>query len=156
MRLYAAVGAAEQRERPFCASPGYQAKGIEVALDGTDEVEGHKAYRLNITMPSGSTRRVWVDVQTFFELKNEHTAARRSIVSVFYRNYRAIDGLQIPMTIETAAEADRVARKMTIDEVTLNPSLSDAHFERPSAPERRKAPPGVQSGAKYGDVSYVE
>jgi hypothetical protein len=113
----------------------HQTKGIHVALDGTDQIGGHRSYRLTVTLPSGSTRRVWIDAQTFLELKYEresHTAAGRSgVVSVFYRDYRAIDGLQIPTTIEADADGDQVAEKMVIDGVTLNPSLSDAHFERP-------------------------
>jgi outer membrane lipoprotein-sorting protein len=113
----------------------HQSKGIDVALDGTDQIEGHSAYRLNVTLPSGSMRRVWVDAQTFLELKYEResrsVAGHPRMVSVVYRNYRTIDGLQIPTTIETSVEGREVAEKMMIEDVTLNLSLSDAHFERP-------------------------
>jgi hypothetical protein len=127
----------------------HQAKGIKVGLDGADDIEGRRAYRLTVTLPSGSMRHVWIDAQTFLELKYDresHAAAGRSVtVSVFYRNFRAIDGLQMPMTIEAEAGAGRVTEKMTIDDVTLNPTLSDAHFEKPNAPHGRDALPGVHS-----------
>src|SRR5205807_287914 len=116
----------------------HQAKGIEVALDGTDEVEGRKAYRLAVTLPYGPLRHVWVAADTFLELKYDrqsHAPGGRGggTVTVFYRNYRAIDGLQIPMTIETGAYGKGV-EKMVIDSVTLNPLLPDRRFARPRLP----------------------
>jgi outer membrane lipoprotein-sorting protein len=133
----------------------HQARGIEVALEGPDEVDGHRAYRLAVTLPSGSTRHVWVDAQTFLDLKYEREGrapgGRTGTVSVFYRDWRAIDGLQIPTTTEARAAGGNAAERMVIDNVTLNPSLSDAHFERPNAPERRKAQPGLRSASPAGD-----
>jgi hypothetical protein len=135
----------------------HEAKGIGVALDGTDEVEGRKAYRLVGTLPSGSKRRVWVDAATFLEVKHEretHTpGGRAATVIVFLRNYRDIDGLQLPTTIETRGAEGRAAEKMVIDNITLNPSLSDAHFARPNDLERRHAIPGIQ-GADPAEATF--
>jgi outer membrane lipoprotein-sorting protein len=134
----------------------HQAKGIDVTLDGLDEVDGRKAYRVVATLPSGSKRRVWVDAQTFLELKTDreaHTSGgQRSIVSVYYRNWRAIEGLNMPMTIETHAGDGKGAEKMVIDHVSVNPSLSDARFARPNDLGRRHPLPGLQS-AGPGDGS---
>jgi outer membrane lipoprotein-sorting protein len=127
----------------------HRAKGIDVASEGTDEVEGHAAYRLSVTLPSGAKRHLWVDAHTFLELKYErgsHTPpGGAGTVSVYYRNYRTVEGLQMPRVIETGAGAGKAPEQMVVDNVTLNPSLSDAHFERPATSERRKAPPGLRS-----------
>jgi outer membrane lipoprotein-sorting protein len=134
----------------------HQRKSIKVALDGADEVEGRKAYRLALTLPSGSKRHVWVDAQTFLDLKYDresHIAGGRTIpVSVFYRSFQAIDGVQMPMTIETKDDDGRVTEKMTIDEVTLNPSLSDAHFGKPNVPQRRNTQPDARSASGADSV----
>jgi len=63
---------------------------------------------------------------------------RTGTASVSYRNWRTIDGVQIPMTIETGAEGGNAAETIVIDDVTLNPSLSDAHFEKPTVLEGHK------------------
>jgi hypothetical protein len=122
----------------------HKARQIGVALEGIDEVDGRRAYRLALTEPSGSTRRLWVDAQTFLELKCDRQGRmglrHNGTVSVFYRDWRTIDGLRMPMTIERRTEGGSASEKMRIDEVTLNPSLSDAHFGRPSAPEPGHAP----------------
>jgi hypothetical protein len=139
----------------------HRAKGIEVALDGTDQIEGRKTYRLAVTLPSGSPRHVWVDADTFLELKYDrqsHAAAGRpGTVTVSYRDYRSIDGLRIPMTTETGA-AGRGAEKMVIDSVTLNPLLSDARFGRPNDLGPRRALPGLRnaSPAASGSPSAAE
>jgi outer membrane lipoprotein-sorting protein len=132
----------------------HRAKGVDVALEGADEIDGRPAYRLSVTLPGGAKRRVWVDARTFLELKYEresHTSpAGIGTVSVYYRNYRTVEGLQIPGVIETGAGAGKAPEKTVIDNVTLNPSLSDAHFERPATSDRRKAPPGFRSESPAG------
>ena len=129
----------------------HETKGIKLALQGTDEVDRHRAYRLAATLPSGASRRVWVDAQTFLDLKYDRelraAGGRTKTVSVFYRDYRTIDGVQLPMTIETRTEGGSGSQKLTIDDVTLNPSLSDAHFEKPNLPQRRKAHPDFRSAS---------
>jgi len=130
----------------------HEAKGVKVALDGTDEVGGHNAYRLDVTLPSGSKRRVWVDANTFLELRYDRPmrtrAGRDGTVSVYYRSYRTVEGLQVPQIIEASMADGRGAWKWVIDEVTLNSSLSDAHFEKPQAPERwRNTVPGFWASA---------
>ncbi|MHA6845391.1 hypothetical protein [Ralstonia syzygii] len=113
----------------------HAAKGIEVKLEGTDEVEGHKAYRLNVRLPSGATRRVWVDADTFLETKAEHEAhgllGKPVTVTVYYRDYKAIDAVKLPVVIESSAGAGHVSDKLVIDKVQLNPKLDDGLFERP-------------------------
>jgi hypothetical protein len=122
----------------------HQARGIEIALDGTEQVEGHNTYRLNVTLPSGARRRVWVDAQTFLEFKSERepnpTPGHKAPAPVYYRSYQRVDGLQMPHTIETEANGATAAETMVIDDVTLNLSLSDAHFERPEVSPRDRTP----------------
>jgi len=121
----------------------YQAKGIVVVLDGVEDVEGHKAYRLNVKFPSGVSNRVWVDAQTFLEVKYDrqsHSASGQSgTVSVFYRNYGTIEGLQMPLMIESGSDTARATDKMVIDKIVLNPPLEDQMFAKPNVPLKRNA-----------------
>lgn len=119
----------------------YQAKGIAVTLDGLDEVEGHKAYRLNVKLPSGASHHVWIDAQSFLEIKYDRESRNAfgmsGMVSVLYRNYQSIEGLQIPLLIESGADTAKVTDKMVIDKILLNPPLEDRMFTKPSMPGRR-------------------
>lgn len=118
----------------------YQAKGITVALDGIDEVEGHKAYRLNVRLPSGTSHHVWIDAKTFLDIKYDrefrNAQGQSGKLSVFYRNYKTIEGLQIPLMIESGADITKASDKMVIDKMLLNPLLEDAVFAKPNIPGR--------------------
>ncbi|AOE90209.1 MULTISPECIES: hypothetical protein [Ralstonia solanacearum species complex] len=113
----------------------HAAKGIEIALEGTDDIEGRKAYRLNVRMPSGATRRVWIDAGTFLEVKYEREtrgmAGQPVKVAVYYRNYQAIHDVTLPLVIESHAGPEQAADKLVIDKVQFNPTLDDNLFARP-------------------------
>ncbi|NPT60320.1 LolA-like protein [Paraburkholderia elongata] len=121
----------------------HQAKGIDVTLDGTDKVDGHDAYRLAAKLPSGLIRHVWVDAKTFLDVKYDRKArsARGEpvTVEVSYSDYKNIDGLQVPYTIESGTAASGTRDKLTIDKVSLNPPLDDVIFAKPASPGRRSS-----------------
>jgi hypothetical protein len=112
-----------------------QAKGITVVLEGTDEVDGHKAYRLGVTLPSGSTRREWIDAQTYLDIKSErqsrNAAGQVHLVTVYYRDYREVDGVRLPFVIESGEGMGRAGERLVIDRVTMNPPLQDVMFTKP-------------------------
>lgn len=121
----------------------YRTKGVAVALEGVDSVEGHAAYRLSVKLPSGASRHVWIDAQTFLDIKSDREAhnafGQAETVSTYYRDYKTIDGLQIPMTMETGSDVAAKGRdKMVIDKVDLNPPLDDRMFAKPHVLGHRK------------------
>jgi len=125
-----------------------QAKGVSVALEGVEEVGGNKAYRLAVKLPSGASRHVWIDAQSFLEVQSDreaHNAVGMSgTVTVHYRDYRTIDGVQIPFMIESGGSASQATDKMVIDRIALNPPLEDWMFARP---EVRQPHPMIRAAA---------
>jgi hypothetical protein len=122
----------------------YKAKGIAVELTGVEKVEGHKAYKLHVRLPSGNIHSVWIDAKTFLDVKYDRTSYGPTgspvTVSVVYRNYQNIDGLQVPGTLEIGGDAKSPATaRMVIDKMSLNPPLDDKLFGRPDAAHRKRA-----------------
>lgn len=119
----------------------YEAKGVTVALEGVDDIEGHKAYRLSVTLPSGVSHHVWIDAQSFLDVKYDRESRNAfgmaGTVSVSYHDYRTIEGLQIPFVMETGGSARRTTDRMVIDRISINPPLEDRIFARPSVPRQR-------------------
>lgn len=127
----------------------YKTKGVVVTLAGLENIEGQKAYCLNVTLPSGATRRTWIDAHTFLEVRydreTESAHGQPGTVSVYYRNYKAFDGLQVPMTIETHAGKGDTLDRMVIDRVIINPPLTAQTFVKPRMPDGNAAAPGMVS-----------
>lgn len=121
----------------------YQAKGVAVSLEGMDDIEGHKAYRLSVRLPSGASHHVWIDAETFLDLKYDretrNAIGQSATISVFYRNYQSIEGLQIPAVIETGMGTTLPKNKLVIEKIALNPPLEDWRFAKPGTQGRNGA-----------------
>ena len=113
----------------------HEAKGTRVELVGEEPVEGHDAYKLKLTMKNGDVRHLWVDGQSFLEVKIE--GAPRKLngkfhnVEIYYRDYRSTGGLKIPYLLETMVEKIKPSRKIAIESVLLNPKLEGSAFAKP-------------------------
>ncbi len=119
------------------------AKGVQVTLEGVDDVEGRKAYRLSAKLPSGATQRVWIDAESFLEVKYDRptrdAAGRPTTLPVYLRNYQTYEGLQIPFTIETGAPGGGpVVDRLVIERVAINAILPDGMFARPGLRTSRR------------------
>jgi len=121
----------------------YQSQGISLSLEGVDDIEGRQAYRLAAMLPSGGLQHVWIDTQSFLDIKYDRksiTAYGQPItVPMFYRNYQTIGDLRLPLLIETGTGTGQKSDNMVIDKVLLNPPLEDALFLKPNLPQPRNA-----------------
>lgn len=112
------------------------ARGYVVQIEGTQPVEGRKAYNLKITRKDGQDQHVWVDAETFLELMIEGTPRRldgkEHKVKTYMRDYRTVNGLTIPYVVETAVDGVKQTEKIRIEQVVINPGLQDSLFTKPS------------------------
>jgi outer membrane lipoprotein-sorting protein len=120
-------------------------KGTKVEVAGVDKVEGKDAYRLRLTTAGGASRNVWVDAASFLEVKIDGEPrkldGRAHKVAVFFRDYKTVNGLNIPHTLETAVEGVRQTRKIVVKSVAINPKLDDALFGKPQPGDPAAASP---------------
>ncbi len=116
----------------------HDAKGIKVDLEGTEQVEGHAAYKLKVILQNGKAHHLWVDAQSFLEVKLEGFPRRLDgkmhSVSVYYRNYGPAGDVKVPFLLETVVEGVTPSRKMTIEKVAVNPKLEERAFAKPEPP----------------------
>lgn len=124
---------------------GYQAKGIKLELQGEEIIEQRKAWKLKLTFPSGDVQWHWIDAENYHDLRYDrevHNAMGMSgVVSVYLRNYQAVEGVSLPLLIETRAPSGQAPDRMVIERIALNPTLNADTFERP-----------VQAGVRHKGV----
>lgn len=112
----------------------YSAKGTKLALDKAEQVEGKDAYKLNLTMKDGQVKHVWVDAKTFLDVKMDGTRTlngKPRTVVTYFRNYKAVDGLQMPYLIETSVEGIRGSEKINVERIIVNAKLDATRFTKP-------------------------
>jgi hypothetical protein len=117
------------------------AKGNSVTLEGVDEIGGRKAYHLNVRLAQGGAEDVWVDTETWLDVRFDRMtdgpagAPRR--VSATFGDYRTVEGLRIPFLITTGGGPGTTPDKMQIELVVLNTPLDESTFANPAAPHPR-------------------
>jgi len=115
----------------------YAAKGTTVEVEGIEPVEGHDAYKLKLTTKSGVVRHVWIDKQSFLDVKVEGSPRRMDgkmrTVWVYQREFRSVQGVLIPFLLETAVDGYHETHKMIIEKAVVNPKLDDNLFAKPKA-----------------------
>jgi outer membrane lipoprotein-sorting protein len=113
----------------------FAAKGSKVELEGMEKVDGRDAYNLKVTDKSGHVRHVWVDAESFLDIKIEGTPRRLDgkyhPVAVYLRDYKTVNGLVMPYLLETAVEGVKEKERIQIEKIVLNPKLDDATFAMP-------------------------
>jgi outer membrane lipoprotein-sorting protein len=114
----------------------YAAKGTKVELEGVEPVAGHDCYKLKLTMKGDRIRHVWIDTQSFLDVKVEGTPRRMDgrmrDVWVYQRDFRPVQGVQMPFLLETAVDGYPGSHRMVIEKVAVNPKLDDALFTKPN------------------------
>ena len=126
------AAAADELDGPLV---DYARKGTKVELVGMDKVEGKSAYKLKLTKKTGEPRNLWLDAESFLEVKIDGEPrkmdGRLHKVAVFYRDFKTVRGLSLPHTLETVVDGVKGSHKMMIQTVTVNPQLADAQFAKP-------------------------
>jgi len=113
-------------------------KGYKVESRGIESVEGKPAYKLLVTGKSGDQHTVWVDETSFLEVRVDGEPRKLDgklhKVVVYYRDYKTVNGLSIPRTLETVVEGVEKHHKTTIETVVTNPPMTASLFAKPQLP----------------------
>ena len=113
----------------------YAAKGNKVELAGVEQVEGKDAYKLKVTQKSGDVKYIWIDSQSFLDVRvsgpQRRMDGKMRNVYVYQRDFRSVSGVMIPYTLETAVEGYRDTHKTVLESVVINPKLDDTLFTKP-------------------------
>jgi hypothetical protein len=130
---------------------GWKAKGNKVDLAGKEKVEGTDAWKLSVMMPDSSMTYVYLDAESFLEIKQtgKRTINGNEIEAEEYpSDYKDVDGLIIPMTIETKIKGMDQTQKMMFATATLNEEIADDVFVMPAIQKATEGAPEPKGTAK--------
>jgi hypothetical protein len=125
----------------------YRAKGHRVEVVGGEEVEGHAAIRLRVTLRNGDVHDDVFDVATGLKLKWEaarHLGNSEVVLESFFSDYRPVGGVLFPFRIESGRKGDRRSQALAFESIEVNVPLATNRFDKPAAPPvavRHGSPP---------------
>jgi outer membrane lipoprotein-sorting protein len=115
----------------------YAAKGTKIETSGIEKIEGRNTYKLKLTLKTGDVQNVWIDTQSFLDVRISGTPRRMDgrmhNVYIYQRDFRNVQGLMIPHVLETAVEGYRETHKIEIESLVINPKLEESLFTKPQA-----------------------
>lgn len=119
-------------------------RGHKIELLGNESLDGRTAIKLQVTLPSGGVRWIYIDEETALEIKLEamrKISGKERRVETFYRDWQPAEGLLIAHRQDTRTEGDKESHFLTVDSVKVNPPLDDKRFVMPTS-ARAGATPG--------------
>jgi len=128
----------------------YKTKGNKVELVGKEKVEGSDAYKLKITLKSGDIRYLYLDADSYLEIKGESKRTIRGSeaeIETTIGDYKEVEGLLIPFSLQAGAKGSDAKQNIVIEKVELNPTLDMARFKMPAAAKADAAAPAA-AGSK--------
>ncbi len=123
-----------------------ESKGNEVEVLGKDTLAGVPVYKLKLTRRNGEESTIFLDAKTYLEVREETVHATRTerteLVST-YSNFKTVDGVTMPFTIETRSKQElggggiRMEGSMVIaiDKVEINVEIPASRFAEPKGDE---------------------
>lgn len=136
----------------------YKAKGHTVELLGKEQVEGADAYKLKLTLKGGSVRNIYLDAETFLEIKMESKRTIRGTEiegESYLSDYKEVDGMMMAHVIENGVKGSPQRQKIMIEKFEVNPAIADSLFAMPGgAPAKAdSAKADAKAAAKSGAKS---
>ncbi len=112
---------------------GYKEKGNTIELVGKEPVAGSDAYKVKVSLKSGSVNYVFIDATSFLEVKATGKHVQQGVeseVESFPTNYKPVEGVLFPFDLENKMGGTSQFQ-MTIDSIEVNKPMDDAVFKLP-------------------------
>jgi outer membrane lipoprotein-sorting protein len=108
--------------------------GYKIELVAKEKLDGADVYLLTVTKPSGEDSKVYVSTATNYVVKTQakvQVNGQEVETEASYSNYKMVNGLAFPFTVETA---NPMGGMMTVETVSveINPSIDPVIFTKSS------------------------
>jgi outer membrane lipoprotein-sorting protein len=120
----------------------YKAKGNQVEYLGKGDLEGTPVHRLKLTQKNGDVTTIYLDADSYLELKDETTRSIRgqaTDVESTYGNYKKVDGITVAYSIESRIKGAPGPQTITVDKVEVNPDIPASRFDKPKVEKKPAA-----------------
>jgi outer membrane lipoprotein-sorting protein len=121
----------------------YKSKGHRVELLGKEKIEGTDAYKLKVSLKNGDVETVYLDADSFLEIRDETKRTVRGSEQVEESeigDYKEVGGILFPFASESGIKGSPQKQKLTITKIELNVPADDSIFKMPPPPPAPEKP----------------
>lgn len=115
----------------------YKEKGHQVELLGKADVEGTPAWKLKLTKKNGDVATVYLDADSFLEIKTEDKATVRGQEvesETTIGDYKEVNGVLFPFSIQSKMKGGGPGgMTITVEKLEVNPEVAASRFAMPAA-----------------------
>jgi len=119
----------------------WKTKGNAVELAGKESVDGADAFKLKVTLKSGSVEYDFIDAETYLMVKRESKQKARGTeveTETSLGNYKEVQGMMFPCSITMGAKGMTQHQTLTIDSIAVDVPMDDARFAMPDTTKSAK------------------
>lgn len=98
--------------------------GIKVTYEGTEKVGGEEAYKLSFDAGGEANTTEYYSVATGLKIQTKSDI----VGTMLYKDYKEVDGLMMPMTMEITNSMMPMPLKAKVTSVKFNQDLDDSLF----------------------------
>ena len=112
----------------------YREKGSKVEYLGKESVEGTETYKLKVTLQNGVEQTLFIDTETNLVIKSrtrDLVRGTESVTESTFGDYKEVNGITIPFSIESGAPGAPQKSKVTIQKIEINLPIDSAMFKMP-------------------------
>ncbi len=115
----------------------YEVKGHKIRYMGTEDIEGHNAYLLEVKSRTGNTDIYYLDKETYlpFMIKGKTTIQDQTVdTTIKLDEYIEIENIKIPFSYEFKVNGNPSSENLKIKTIELNSEFDDDIFHLPKQP----------------------
>ncbi len=116
----------------------WESKGHRLVLLGVEELESGAAYKIEVTLATGTVRNYFLDTSSHLIVRQVGKVTLQGEeleIETFLKNYKEVDGLKFAHLIESRAKGAPGGQRFQVDQVDLNLEVSDDLFVMPATEE---------------------
>jgi outer membrane lipoprotein-sorting protein len=109
-------------------------KGVQLALEGKERVEGREAWRIRVTRGDGVVSHLDLDTVTSLKARWEGelgSGTEKKMNASSFSDYRAVDGLSFPFRIVSGEVGQPPNQVIVFEKIDVNPAIPPSAFEAP-------------------------
>jgi hypothetical protein len=124
----------------------YKEKGSTIEFMGHDVVDGDDALRLKVTLKNGDIIYVYLDPDTFIEIRREIQQFIRGSVRdrvVGLGSYKPVNGVMFPFSVSQGPKNHPDAQTITVQKFEVNVKIDPADFNLPESLKTEEKKSGI-------------